>query len=83
MFEFYLGLFVKFFFDSFPQIATIFGGIAVITSLLTILCLVLMIFLKSTTVFHLCGWMQILSGEKRNCRQTFVFPSDGYINKKM
>ncbi|XP_070499332.1 LHFPL tetraspan subfamily member 5 protein [Chironomus tepperi] len=43
------------------QIATIFAGIAVATSLLTILCLVLMIFLKSTTVFHLCGWMQILS----------------------
>jgi hypothetical protein len=45
------------------QLATIFAGTAVATSLLTILCLVFMIFLKSTTVFHLCGWMQILSGK--------------------
>lgn len=45
------------------QLATIFAGTAVATSLLTILCLVFMIFLKSTTVFHICGWMQILSGK--------------------
>lgn len=45
------------------QLAIIFAGTAVVTSLLTILCLVFMIFLKSTTVFHLCGWMQILSGK--------------------
>lgn len=45
------------------QVATIFGGIAVATSLLTIMCLIFMIFLKSTTVFHICGWMQMLSGE--------------------
>lgn len=47
----------------FVQVATIFAGIAVATSLLTIMCLMFMIFLKSTTVFHICGWMQILSGE--------------------
>jgi len=45
------------------QVATIFAGIAVATSLLTIMCLMFMVFLKSTTVFHLCGWMQILSGK--------------------
>ncbi|CAO1342304.1 unnamed protein product [Diamesa serratosioi] len=43
------------------QVATIFAGAAVITSLLTILCLIFMVFMKSTTVFHICGWMQILS----------------------
>lgn len=45
------------------QVATIFAAVAVATSLLTIMCLIFMIFLKSTTVFHLCGWMQILSGK--------------------
>jgi len=43
------------------QVATIFAAVAVATSLLTIMCLIFMIFLKSTTVFHICGWMQILS----------------------
>uniref|UniRef100_U5ETD1 Putative conserved plasma membrane protein n=1 Tax=Corethrella appendiculata TaxID=1370023 RepID=U5ETD1_9DIPT len=43
------------------QVATIFGGLAVATSVLTICSLILMFFMRSTTVFHICGWMQILS----------------------
>lgn len=43
------------------QVATIFMGISVITAILTITSLILMLFMKSTTVFHICGWMQILS----------------------
>lgn len=57
------------------QVATIFAGIAVATSLLTIMCLMFMIFLKSTTVFHICGWMQILSGKDLHFR--FV-PTDSH-----
>lgn len=49
--------------EVFYQVATIFAAVAVVTSLLTIMCLIFMIFLKSTTVFHICGWMQILSGK--------------------
>lgn len=45
------------------QVATIFVGIAVLTAMLTIFTLILMFFMKSTTVFHICGWMQILSGK--------------------
>lgn len=45
------------------KFATVFGAIAVVTAFLTIFCLVLMLFLKSTTVFHICGWMQLLSGK--------------------
>lgn len=45
------------------QVATIFVGISVATAVLTILALVLMFFMKSTTVFHICGWLQILSGK--------------------
>jgi len=43
------------------QVATIFVGISVITAIMTICSLILMFFMKSTTVFHICGWMQILS----------------------
>lgn len=45
------------------KVATIFVGLSVATAVLTIVSLVLMFFLKSTTVFHICGWMQILSGK--------------------
>uniref|UniRef100_A0A182TNW4 Uncharacterized protein n=1 Tax=Anopheles melas TaxID=34690 RepID=A0A182TNW4_9DIPT len=45
------------------QVATVFCGLAVATSVLAICCLLLMVFMKSTTVFHICGWMQMLSGE--------------------
>ncbi|XP_055688454.1 LHFPL tetraspan subfamily member 3 protein isoform X2 [Lutzomyia longipalpis] len=43
------------------QVATIFVGLSVVTSLLTICSLILMFFMRSTTVFHICGWMQMLS----------------------
>ncbi|GAB0096290.1 Lipoma HMGIC fusion partner-like protein [Sergentomyia squamirostris] len=43
------------------QVATIFVGLSVLTSLLTICSLILMFFMRSTTVFHICGWMQMLS----------------------
>jgi len=43
------------------QVATAFVGISVLSAFLTILLLVLLFFMKSTTVFHICGWMQILS----------------------
>uniref|UniRef100_A0AAG5D345 Protein with signal anchor n=1 Tax=Anopheles atroparvus TaxID=41427 RepID=A0AAG5D345_ANOAO len=43
------------------QVATVFCGLAVATSVLAICCLLLMVFMKSTTVFHICGWMQMLS----------------------
>ena len=45
------------------QVATVFVGISVITALITIVSLVLMLFMKSTTVFHICGWFQVLSGK--------------------
>lgn len=48
------------------QVATIFAGLAVCTAVLTIFCLVFMIFMKTTTVFHICGWVQILSGKYSN-----------------
>lgn len=44
------------------QVATAFVGLSVVTAVLTIFFLVFLLFMKSTTVFHLCGWMQILSG---------------------
>ncbi|XP_058066567.1 LHFPL tetraspan subfamily member 3 protein isoform X2 [Anopheles bellator] len=43
------------------QVATVFCGLAVGTAALAICCLLLMVFMKSTTVFHICGWMQMLS----------------------
>ena len=43
--------------------ATIFVGLAVIVALLCIICFLMFCFLRSSTVFHLCAWMQLLSGE--------------------
>ncbi|XP_043203913.1 LHFPL tetraspan subfamily member 3 protein-like [Amphibalanus amphitrite] len=42
--------------------ATIFVGLAVIIALLCIICFLMFCFLRSSTVFHLCAWMQLLSG---------------------
>lgn len=44
------------------QAATIFVGVAVFFALATLLAMVLFFFCQSTTVFHICGWMQIISG---------------------
>lgn len=45
------------------QVATIFVALAVLTALLTICAMLLFFFCHSTTVFHICGWMQLVSGE--------------------
>ncbi|CAD7002639.1 unnamed protein product [Ceratitis capitata] len=43
------------------QLATFFMVAAVALALLTICFLIFLIFMKSTRVFHICGWMQIIS----------------------
>ncbi|XP_067646563.1 LHFPL tetraspan subfamily member 3 protein isoform X2 [Eurosta solidaginis] len=43
------------------QLATYFMIVAVALALLTIFFLVFLIFVKSTRVYHICGWMQIIS----------------------
>lgn len=55
--------------DDFPaisstafQAATVFVGVAVIFAILTLCAMVLFFFCQSTSVFHICGWMQIISG---------------------
>ncbi|CAH0550472.1 unnamed protein product [Brassicogethes aeneus] len=41
--------------------ATVAIGLACITALLTICAMILFFFCHSTTVFHICAWMQLLS----------------------
>jgi len=55
-FDHFLFLFTQF------QLATFFMLGAIALALLTIFFLVCLLFMKSTRVFHLCGWMQIISG---------------------
>lgn len=43
--------------------ATVFMGLSVCISSLCVLALVLFFFLHSSTVFHVCGWMQLSCGE--------------------
>uniref|UniRef100_A0A1B6C8B7 LHFPL tetraspan subfamily member 3 protein n=1 Tax=Clastoptera arizonana TaxID=38151 RepID=A0A1B6C8B7_9HEMI len=43
------------------RVATIFAGLSVLIALVTILAMLLFFFVASTTVFHLCGWMQVVS----------------------
>ncbi|XP_073836562.1 tetraspan membrane protein in hair cell stereocilia isoform X2 [Musca autumnalis] len=43
------------------QLATLFMAAAVALALLTICFLIFVIFMKSTRVFHICGWLQIIS----------------------
>lgn len=45
------------------QAATIFVGVAVLFSLVTLCAMILFFFCQSTTVFHVCGWMQLISGK--------------------
>jgi len=42
--------------------ATILAGLAVVTSLLCCTCFLMFCFLRATTVFRVCGWMQLLAG---------------------
>ncbi|XP_067001640.1 LHFPL tetraspan subfamily member 3 protein [Anabrus simplex] len=46
--------------DAF-RAATVFVGLSVILSLLTICSMLLFFFFQSTTVFYICGWIQVLS----------------------
>nr|CAD7430438.1 unnamed protein product [Timema monikensis] len=41
--------------------ATIFVGLSVVLSFLAICSMLLFFFFQSTTVFHICGWVQVLS----------------------
>jgi hypothetical protein len=44
--------------------ATVFVGLSVILALLAICSMLLFFFFQSTTVFHVCGWIQVSSGRK-------------------
>jgi len=44
------------------QATTVLVGVAVVTALLAICAMTLFFFCHSTTVFHVCGWMQLISG---------------------
>lgn len=49
--------------------ATVFVGLSVCISSLCVLSLVLFFFMHSSTVFHVCGWMQLSCGEyQMNCQ---------------
>ncbi|XP_075216132.1 tetraspan membrane protein in hair cell stereocilia [Lycorma delicatula] len=43
------------------KVATVFAGLSVLIALLTIVVMLLFFFFASTTVFHVCGWMQVIS----------------------
>ncbi|XP_076068176.1 LHFPL tetraspan subfamily member 3 protein-like [Oratosquilla oratoria] len=42
-------------------ISTVFAGLSMVLVLLCIICMLLFFFCKSSTVFHICGWMQVFS----------------------
>lgn len=42
---------------------TVLVGLAVVTALLTVCAMLMFFFCRSTTVFHVCAWMQLSSGE--------------------
>lgn len=54
-------------FNSIPapafRAATVFMGLSVVIILLCICCMVLFFVFHSSTVFHICGWMQVFCGE--------------------
>ncbi|KAI5632647.1 lipoma HMGIC fusion partner-like protein domain-containing protein [Phthorimaea operculella] len=55
------------------KIATVLVGIAVALALFTICAMLLFFFCQSTTVFHICGWMQLLSGKlKIGCSMVWL-----------
>lgn len=45
------------------KIATVLVGAAVALALFTICAMLLFFFCRSTTVFHICGWLQLISGK--------------------
>lgn len=44
------------------RVATIFGGIAVCIAIVVVVMLLLFFFFQSTTVYLICGWLNIISG---------------------
>ncbi|KAH9381244.1 hypothetical protein HPB48_014445 [Haemaphysalis longicornis] len=54
-------------FSSIPsaafRAATVFVGLSVVMVLLCICCMLLFFVFHSSTVFHICGWMQVFCGE--------------------
>ncbi|KAF8771943.1 LHFPL tetraspan subfamily member 3 protein like [Argiope bruennichi] len=44
------------------KMATIFIGLSAVAIVLCILCMFLFFVCHSSTVFHICGWLQVLSG---------------------
>lgn len=46
----------------FGKVATILAAISVMVALITIVAMLLFFFIASTKVFHVCGWMQVISG---------------------
>lgn len=47
------------------KVATVLVGAAVALALFTICAILLFFFCQSTTVFHICGWLQLISGKYR------------------
>lgn len=45
------------------RVATIFIGVSFVAIALCILCMFLFFVCHSSTVFHICGWLQVLSSE--------------------
>ncbi|XP_063238606.1 LHFPL tetraspan subfamily member 3 protein isoform X2 [Bacillus rossius redtenbacheri] len=43
------------------KVASVFVGLSVVLALLAICCMLLFFFLQSTTVYHVCGWVQVFS----------------------
>ncbi|XP_054277906.1 LHFPL tetraspan subfamily member 3 protein [Macrosteles quadrilineatus] len=43
------------------KVATILAALSVLVALITIVAMLLFFFIASTKVFHLCGWMQVIS----------------------
>lgn len=57
--------------------ATVFVGLSVILALLVICSMLLFFFFQSTTVFHICGWIQVTSGRPdRLCVHCLVVQRD-------
>lgn len=59
----------------FGKVATILAAISVLVALITIVAMLLFFFIASTKVFHLCGWMQVISGRH-------IFLSKYILNNK-
>lgn len=51
--------------------ATVCVGVAVVTALLAIFCMIFFFFCHSTTVYHVCGWLQLISGKCNFKKKTF------------